>query len=83
MSTQQRHVDASTAWRIARSTLGRMACAYGDPTRDGHDHQVCVRDDESFIADRMLALLNAVCRDDTDMALDGLTELQAIIQHAT
>lgn len=83
MSVQQRHVPAPVAWRTARNLLGRMACAYGDPTRDAHDHTVCVRDDESFIADRMLALLNAVCRDDTDAALDGLTELQSIIQHAT
>lgn len=78
-----RHVDANTAWRIASAMLGRMACTYGDPKRDGHDHAVCVRDDESFIADRMLNLLNAVCRDDTDAALDGLTELQSIIQPAT
>lgn len=81
--SSQRHVDAGTAWRTAKNLLGRMACTYGDPVRDGHDHETCVRDDESFIADRMLNLLNAVCRDDTDASLDSLTELQTIIQRAT
>jgi hypothetical protein len=60
-----------------------MACAFGDPLRDDHDHAECVRDEESFIADRMLGLLNAVCRDDEDAALNSLTELQAIIHGAT
>lgn len=78
-----RHVDKGVAWRTAQSLLGRMACAYADPLRDAHDHALCVRDDDSFIADRMLALLNAVCRNSEDDALDVLTELQGIIHPAT
>ncbi len=79
--SEQRQVKAEVAWRTAKNLLGRMACVYADPTRDGHDHHECLRDDESFIADRMLNLLNAVCRDDTDASLAGLLELESIITH--
>lgn len=70
-----RKVPADTAWRIARNSLGRLACAYADPADESHDHALCLLDDESLIADRMLRLLAAAVAGDEDKVLDRLTEL--------
>jgi len=78
-----RHVPPPLAWRTAKNLLGRMACEYGDANRDGHDHAVCLRDDEAYFADRLLKLVNALCRDHDDDVLDALTELQETLHDAT
>lgn len=74
VADQPRQVPPELMWRVARNTLGRMACAYADPQRDGHDHaELCLRDDEAYAADRMLALLGAAVAADEGLVLDHLT----------
>lgn len=78
-----RYVPPTTAWRTSKAMLGRMACEFGDPTRDGHNHAECLRDDESYFADLLLKLVNAVCRDHDDDVLDALSDLQDALHDAT
>lgn len=74
-----RVVSASEAFRIAKATLGRMACVEGNPADKGHDHTECVYDDASYIADLQLRLLAAVAAGDDDVILDRLADLTAAI----
>lgn len=70
-----RKVDAATFWRVAKNTLGRMACAYLDPTDPRHNHAECLRDDEAYAADLMLGLLAAAAAGDEDGVLERLSEV--------
>lgn len=75
-----RKVDPSLMWRVARLTLGRMACEYGDPLRDGHNHAECIRDDESYAAHLLLTMIAPAINGDEDGVLDRMSELlEAIV----
>lgn len=75
MSDAPRKVPPETFWRVARTTLGRMACVYADPARDGHRHDDCLVDDEAYAADLMLGMLGAAAAADEDAVLDRLTDI--------
>lgn len=63
-------------WRVARTTLGRMACEYGDPLRDGHDHAAdCLHDDEAYAANLLLTMIAPAINGDEDRLLDRMTDL--------
>lgn len=79
--SEPRQVPQGVAWRIARVSLGRLACEVMDPADEHHDHVDCVRDDESYIADRMLRLLAAAVTGDEDAVLNRLTDLTDAIDH--
>jgi hypothetical protein len=70
-----RRVKPETMWRVARATLGRMACEYGDPLRDSHNHADCLVDDESYAADLILGVCAAVVVGDDSKTLDQVTAL--------
>lgn len=70
-----RRVDPALVWRVARNTLGRMACEYGDPLLDAHRHEECVRDDESYAAHLLLLLIAPAINGDEDGLLDRMTDL--------
>lgn len=70
-----RKIDPALVWRVARNTLGRMACEYGDPARDEHDHAICVRDDASYAADLLLRLVEPAVNGDEDAVLDRMSDL--------
>lgn len=69
-----RTVAGTEFFRIAKATLGRMACASTSPTDGQHDHAECVYDDGSYIADLQLRLLAAVASGDDDLILARLAE---------
>lgn len=75
MVSATRTVSASEAFRIAKATLGRMACTEGNPADKDHDHTECVYDDASYIADLQLRLLAATATGDDDLILLRLGEL--------
>lgn len=72
---EPRKVDPSLMWRVAQNTLGRMACEYGNPARDGHNHADCIRDDESYAANLLLLLIEPAINGNEGQVLDRLTEL--------
>lgn len=74
-----RQVSADVAFRVARTSLGRMACDVGDVTDKNHDHTECILDPEAYIADRQLRLLAAVAGGDDDTILARLEDLQGSI----
>lgn len=79
-----RKVPQGTAWRIARTSLGRLACTYANPADGHHDHDAeCLTDDEALVADRMLRLLAAAVAGDEDAVLDHLTSLTERIDRET
>lgn len=69
-----------TVRRVAHHGMGRLACMYADPERDDHAHALCVRDDESYVADMVLRLLGAVADQDEDTALDQLQALVVMVE---
>lgn len=71
-----RKIKPETFWRVARSTLARMACEYADPADKHHDHAACVRDDESYAADLLLRVAAAAAGDDEAVMLDRLSDLR-------
>ena len=75
MSDLRRRITPQVFWRVARNTLGRMACVYADPTADGHDHGECVVDDEAFAAHLLLGLAGALAEGDETTVLDAVTDL--------
>lgn len=71
-----RKIDPLVAWKVARNTLGRMACEYGDPLRDGHDHAAgCLHDDEAYAANLMVTMIASAINGDEDGLLDRMTDL--------
>lgn len=71
-----RKIDPLTFWRVARSTLARLACEYADPADRQHDHTVCVRDDASYAADLLLRVAAAAAGGDEGTMLDRLSDLR-------
>lgn len=78
-----RKVSPDTAYRVARTTLGRMACMHADQDFEGHDHGgECLLDDESYVADLQLRLLAAVATCDDDLILARLGDLTEAVTPA-
>ena len=71
-----RKVKPEVFWRVARSTLARMACEYADPADEGHNHVTCVRDDESYAADLLLRVAAAAAGQNESRMLDRLADLR-------
>lgn len=71
-----RKVKPEVFWRVARSTLARMACEYADPADQSHDHVTCVRDDEAYAADLLLRVAAAAAGQDESVMLDRLSDLR-------
>lgn len=79
-----RSVSADTVFRVARTTLGRMACdqaAGAVANHPGHDRE-CLRDDEAYVADRLLRLISSIAVANDDAILHHLQVMAEMVSPA-
>lgn len=75
MSSDTRKVPPQKMWRVVELSLGRMACAYSDPSYNDHDHATCLWDDEAYAAELVLEVVAAACVGNNDALLDAAVDL--------